>query len=91
MPNLPLIKSNFNKTTMNGFGGSNRKLNLGSVDTNMRRNKILQEQKEIDTMLSSRPPTGLILNPLITNSMKIKFDHIGTPVQRSIIGKIEMY
>lgn len=42
-------------------------------------------------MLSPRPPTGLILNPLMSNALRVKFDHAGTPVQRSIIGKIDMF
>jgi len=31
-------------------------------------------------MLSPRPPTGLILNPLMSNALRVKFDHAGTPV-----------
>jgi hypothetical protein len=57
----------------------------------IRKAKNLQAAREIDSMLSPRPPTGLVLNPLMMNTLSVKFDNRGSPLQRSILGKVELF
>lgn len=51
----------------------------------------IDRDKEVDTLLSPRPPTGQMLNPLILNRMNIRFDNNGKPVQRSLLGQPKLF
>lgn len=73
VPHLPPLQGGAPFHTAEAFWSQRdkkAKKTIFSIDTN----------EEVDKMLSSRPPTGLQLNPLIVNRMNIRFDESGIPM-----------